>query len=102
MNITDSSQDSLDGASARRKAATYTEQRKHWKKCTSIPRVRFEPRIPMFDWANTVHALDRTAICSSFLFNFILLGFFSRVSKAAISMILLILSSRLYFLTCCN
>jgi hypothetical protein len=28
---------------------------------TSMPRVRFEPTIPVFEWAETVHALDCSA-----------------------------------------
>jgi hypothetical protein len=28
---------------------------------TSMPRLGFKPRIPVFEWAKTVHALDRAA-----------------------------------------
>jgi hypothetical protein len=28
---------------------------------TSMPRVRFKPTIPVFEWAKTCHALDRVA-----------------------------------------
>jgi hypothetical protein len=42
MNLTDSSWDVLGRGSARRKAATYSGKRKH----TSMPRFRFEPKIP--------------------------------------------------------
>jgi hypothetical protein len=48
----------LDGGSARRKAATYTQNKRTQ---TSIPQVGFEPKIPMFERAKTVHALDRAA-----------------------------------------
>jgi hypothetical protein len=48
----------LNGES-RRKAATYT-QNKHTQ--TSMPPVGFEPMIPAFEWAKTVHSLDREAI----------------------------------------
>jgi hypothetical protein len=51
-------QDSLDGASARRKAAAYT-QNKRTK--TSMPRVGLEPTIPVFKRATTVHALGLAA-----------------------------------------
>jgi hypothetical protein len=46
----------LDGGSARRKAATYTQN-----KCTqiSMPRVGFKPTILVFERAKTVHALDK-------------------------------------------
>jgi hypothetical protein len=45
--------DSLDGGSARRKAAAYTQ--------TSKPRVWFEPIVPVVERAKTVHALDLAA-----------------------------------------
>jgi hypothetical protein len=53
MSRIDSRQDSLDGGSARRKAATYTGQHKTQYKRgqTSMPRVGFEPTIPVFDRA---------------------------------------------------
>jgi hypothetical protein len=49
----------MDGGSARRKAATYAQN-----KCTetSMLRVRFEPTTPLFERAKTVHALHRAAI----------------------------------------
>jgi hypothetical protein len=55
--------DSLDGGSARRKAATYTEQYKHRINAhkTSMPRVGFEPMIPAFGRAKAVYALGRAA-----------------------------------------
>jgi hypothetical protein len=53
----------LGGGSARRKDATYTGQQKHRTKKdkTPIPRVGFEPVIPLFERAKTVQALDRAA-----------------------------------------
>jgi hypothetical protein len=52
----------LGGASARRKAATYTGQHKQNKRRqTSMPRVGFELMIPLFERAKTVHTLDRAA-----------------------------------------
>jgi hypothetical protein len=52
----------LGGGSARRKAATYTGQHKQNKRTqTSTPLVGFEPTIPVFERAKTVHALDRAA-----------------------------------------
>jgi hypothetical protein len=53
----------LGWGSARRKAATNTEQHKQNKRGqTFMPRVGFEPTIPVFDWAKTVRALDRATI----------------------------------------
>jgi hypothetical protein len=59
-----SRQDSLDGGSARRKAATCTQdstqtQNKHIQ--ISTPCVRFQPTIPAFQRAKTVHALHSAA-----------------------------------------
>jgi hypothetical protein len=51
-----SRQDSLDGGSARRKASHYLHTGQHTQ--TSMPQVGFEPTIPVFDRAKTVHALD--------------------------------------------
>jgi hypothetical protein len=48
----------LDGVSARRKAATYTQSKRIQ---TSSPQVVFEPTIPVFERAKTVHELDRVA-----------------------------------------
>jgi hypothetical protein len=48
--------DSLDGGSARRKAATYTQNKRTQ---TSMPRVGLEPTIPVLERVKTVHALDR-------------------------------------------
>jgi hypothetical protein len=61
---TDSSgrQDSLDGGSARRKAANYTQNntnRINAHTQTSMPRVGFEHTIPAFQRAKTVPAIDR-------------------------------------------
>jgi len=49
MNLLDSSQDSLNGGSARHKASTYTwdNAEKRWR--TSMPRMGFEPTIPVFE-----------------------------------------------------
>jgi hypothetical protein len=54
----------LDGGSGRRIAATYTQNNtKHRKKRTqtSMPLVGFEPTIPVFKRAKTVHSSHRTA-----------------------------------------
>jgi hypothetical protein len=48
----------LDGGSARRKAATYT-QNKRTK--TSMPLLGFEPTIPAFERTKTVYHLDSAA-----------------------------------------
>jgi hypothetical protein len=48
----------VDGGSARRKAVTYTQNKRTQ---TSMLRVGFEPTIPVFERAKTVHALDRAA-----------------------------------------
>jgi hypothetical protein len=48
----------LGRGSALRKAATYTQNRRTQ---TSMPRVAFEPTIPVFEGAKAVHALDRAA-----------------------------------------
>jgi hypothetical protein len=53
---------SLDGASARRKATTYTEQHRHRINTqTFMPLVGFEPTAPLYGRPRTVHALDRVA-----------------------------------------
>jgi hypothetical protein len=52
--------DSLDGGSARRKAATYTQNNTKIKRTqTSMPRVGFEPTNPVFERAKTVDTLVR-------------------------------------------
>jgi hypothetical protein len=52
----------LDGGSAHRKASAYAGQHDQNKRIQiSMPRVGFEPTIPAFERAKTVHALDRTA-----------------------------------------
>jgi hypothetical protein len=56
LNPIHSRQDSLDGESARLKAATYTQNKRTQ---TSMPRVGFEPTTPVFERAKTVHALGR-------------------------------------------
>jgi hypothetical protein len=48
----------LDRGSAHRKASTYT-QNKHTQ--SSMPRVEFEPMIPVIEQAKTVHALGHAA-----------------------------------------
>jgi hypothetical protein len=58
LNPIHSRQDSLEGGSARRKAATYIQNK---RRQTSMPRVEFEPTIPVLKRAKTVHALDRAA-----------------------------------------
>jgi hypothetical protein len=46
--------------SGRRKVANYrTTQTQNKRTQTSMPRVGFEPTIPVFERAKTVHALDR-------------------------------------------
>jgi hypothetical protein len=57
-----SRQNSLDGGSACRKAATYTQNKSTQ---TSMLRVRFELTIQVFQQAKTIHALDgaATGIC---------------------------------------
>jgi hypothetical protein len=51
----------LNGGSARRKATTYKGQHKNRINAnTSMLLVGFEPKIPMFERAKTVHALDST------------------------------------------
>jgi hypothetical protein len=49
---------SLDGGSARRKTATYTQNKPIQ---TSMPWVGFKPTTPSFERTKTVHALDRAA-----------------------------------------
>jgi hypothetical protein len=54
----------MDGASARSKAATCTQDSTNTEKKrtqTSMPQVGFEHTIPIFKRAKTVHALDRAA-----------------------------------------
>jgi hypothetical protein len=48
----------LDGGSACRKVATYTQNKRTQ---TSMPGVGFEPTIPVFEREKTVHVLDQTA-----------------------------------------
>jgi hypothetical protein len=43
----------LDGVSARRMAATYTQNKRTQ---VSVPRVGFEPTVPVFERTKTVHA----------------------------------------------
>jgi hypothetical protein len=60
LNPLYSRMDSLDGGSASRKAVTHT-QTQNIRTQTSMPRVEFEPTIPAFKRAKTVHTLDRAA-----------------------------------------
>jgi hypothetical protein len=48
----------LGRGSACRKAAHYTQNKRIQR---SMPRLGFEPTIPVFELAKTVHALDRAA-----------------------------------------
>jgi hypothetical protein len=48
----------LDRGSARRKADTYTQNKRTQ---TSMSQVGFEPTIPVFEWARSVHALHLAA-----------------------------------------
>jgi hypothetical protein len=52
------------------KAVTHTGQYKQNKKRreTSMPRVGFEPTIPVFWWANIYHALDFSATDKLFFY----------------------------------
>jgi hypothetical protein len=38
-----------------------TEQTQNKRTQTSMPQVEFEPTVPVFEWAKTVHALDRAS-----------------------------------------
>jgi hypothetical protein len=57
----------LDGGSARRKAAIYTQNKRTY---TAMPLVEFEPTNPVFERVKTVHALDRAATVIGFGFNY--------------------------------
>jgi hypothetical protein len=59
FNPTHSRQDSLDGGSVLRKASTYTQNKRTQ---ASMPEVGFEPTIPVFERAKTVHALNCASI----------------------------------------
>jgi hypothetical protein len=48
----------LDGGSGRLKASAYTQNKRTQ---TSMPRVGFQPTIPVFELAKTIHALDSAA-----------------------------------------
>jgi hypothetical protein len=70
LNPIRSRQDSLDGGSARRNAATYT-QTQNKRTQTSKSRVRFELTILVFKRVKTVHALDNAAtLIAYFLITF--------------------------------
>jgi hypothetical protein len=54
----------LGEGSARRKVVSCTHrtaQIQNKRTQTSTPQVGLEPTIPVFEWAKTVHALDRAA-----------------------------------------
>jgi hypothetical protein len=57
LDLLHSRYDSLEGGSGRRKAATCTQESTN----ISVPQVGSEPTIQVFEWAKTVHALDRAA-----------------------------------------
>jgi hypothetical protein len=63
LNHMDSQYDTLGWGSARHNATTYTGQDKHRinARQTSMSLVGFQPTTPVFQWANTVHALDCVA-----------------------------------------
>jgi hypothetical protein len=62
LHLINSRQNSLDGGSACRKAATYTHNYTNRINAqTSMPRVGFKPTTPVFERAKTVHASDRAA-----------------------------------------
>jgi hypothetical protein len=62
----------MGGQSAWRPLPTHrTTQTQNKRTQTSIPRVGFKPRIPVFDQAKTVHALDRSATVIGKPFQFI-------------------------------
>jgi hypothetical protein len=68
--------DSLDGGSARHKAAIYTQNNTNTEKThiiqTPMPWVGFERTIPSSERAKTVHVLDRAAIVIGDLFTWTL------------------------------
>jgi hypothetical protein len=64
LDLLHSRWDSFDGGSARRKAATCahrTAQTQNKRTQTFMSQVGFEPTIPVFERAKTVHALDRAS-----------------------------------------
>jgi hypothetical protein len=60
MDLTGSRQDSLDGRSARCKAATYIGQQTH-RTNASMPRGGFEHTISVFERTKTFHAIYSTS-----------------------------------------
>jgi hypothetical protein len=46
----------------------YLTQTQNKHKQTSIPRVGFEPTIPLFEWVKTFYALDRAAAVIGWVF----------------------------------
>jgi hypothetical protein len=63
LDLLQSQPNSLDGGSARHKAATRTQNRKiqNERTQTSMSQVGLELTIPVFERAKTVHALDGAA-----------------------------------------
>jgi hypothetical protein len=62
LELLHSHQDSLDGGSARRKAAIYTgEHKQNKRRGTSMTRVGFEPMIAVSERAKKILALDCAA-----------------------------------------
>jgi hypothetical protein len=62
LDLIQSRYDSLDGGSARRKAATCTHRTartKNKRTQKSMTQMGFEPMIRVFERAKTIHALDR-------------------------------------------
>jgi hypothetical protein len=78
----------LDGGSACRKAATYTQNNTNTEKRTqtSMPRVGFEPRNPAFDREKTIHDLDNAAAVIGY--NPLLLHIFSMIAPFLLSFFL--------------
>jgi hypothetical protein len=57
----------LGGGSARRKAATFTQNNTNTEKTQiSMLRAGFEPMIPVFEQAKTAHGIDRAATVIGF------------------------------------
>jgi len=62
------------------KASTYTGQHNTGKRGhTTMPRARFEPLIPVFEWSKTVRALYRVAIGTTSKENFAKRYFICRI-----------------------
>jgi hypothetical protein len=73
LDLVNSLWDSLDGQSARRKAATYTKNSTNTEYNhaiqISMSCVGFEPPIPAFERTKTVHALDGAIILIAAVLN---------------------------------